>query len=329
MKGRTQWTMLFLRVALGAGTLWIAAEARAQEQRGFTAIERFVDGEVQLRLATTSRYRIDVSTNLNGWEPLLSAERQSTQHLDAGAVYRSNRFYAVRDYSETNAITGDHFATEQGEVIVRPVNHASFVMQWNGMMIYNDPVTASALVNAIYASLPKADLILVSHTHSDHFSAATIGAVRATNGVIIAPQAVFNGLSAALRSSTIVLTNGVSTNVNGVRVEAVPAYNGNHARGSGNGYVVTIGGKRFYMAGDTGDVPEMRALQNIDVAFLCMNVPFTMNVTAAASATRDFRPRVLYPYHYRNQDGTFANINELKRLIGTEHGIEVRTRPWY
>ena len=328
MKCRMRWTTLLL-VAAFCGDGPKISQSCAQEQRGFTSIDRLANSEIQLRLASTSRYRIDVSTNLSGWEPLLSAERQTTQHLDGGAVYRSNRFYAVREYAPSHAITGDHFATEQGEVIMRPVNHASFVMQWNGMMIYNDPVTANAQVGTVYSSLPKADLILVSHTHSDHFSAATIGAVRATNGVIIAPQAVFNALSAALRSSTIVLTNGAATNVNGVRVEAVPAYNGNHARGSGNGYVVTIGGKRFYMAGDTGDVAEMRALQNIDVAFLCMNVPFTMNVTAAASAARDFRPRVLYPYHYRNQDGTFANINGLKRLIGTEHGIEVRTRPWY
>jgi L-ascorbate metabolism protein UlaG (beta-lactamase superfamily) len=169
----------------------------------------------------------------------------------------------------------------------------------------------------------------VSHTHGDHFNASTIGFVRANDGVIIAPQAVYNQMSATLRAATIVLPNNRSTNVLGMTIEAVPAYNQNHPVGSGNGYVVTIGGKRFYMAGDTGDTPEMRALQNIDVAFLCMNIPFTMNVTSAASAARAFRPRVLYPYHYRNQDGSFANLNQLKTLIGRDHPIEVRVRDWY
>jgi L-ascorbate metabolism protein UlaG (beta-lactamase superfamily) len=302
-----------------------AIHCSAQELTGFRSIQRLTNHEVQLRLNSTSSYRIHVSTNLNAWEPLVTAARQSTQYLDSGAPYRTNRFYSVNEVTGTNVLTGDHIVTSDGEVIVRPVNHASFVMRWKETMIYNDPVGA----NSLYSAFAKADLILVSHTHSDHFSPSTLAFVRGTNGVIIAPQAVYNGLSATLRAATIVLTNGASTNVNGIHIEAVPAYNGNHARGTGNGYVVTIGGKRFYMAGDTGDVPEMRALQNIDVAFLCMNVPFTMNVAAAASAARDFRPRILYPYHYRNQDGTFANITELKRQIGTEHGIEVRTRTWY
>ena len=300
------------------------ARSYAQEQQGFSSI-RFTNSEVQLQLSTTSRYRIDLSTNLLQWQPLVSAPPQNSAYLDSGAVYSSNRFYLINQYADTNALTGDHFLTDDGEVIVRPVNHASFVMQWEETMIYNDPVGA----NSLYSAFPKANLILVSHTHGDHFAAATLSFVRATNGIIIAPQAVYNQLSGASRTATIVLTNGASTNVLGINVEAVPAYNSNHPRGSGNGYVVTIGGKRFYMAGDTGDVVEMRALQNIDVAFLCMNIPFTMNVSAAASAARDFRPRVLYPYHYRNQDGTYANLSELKRLIGTEHGIEVRVRNWY
>lgn len=303
------------------GLAWLAA----QDRPSFTDISRQTNSEVQLRLASTSTYRISVSTNLNTWEPLLSSPPQNTQHLDSAAPFITNRFYFLQEVSGTNTITGDHFVTLEGEVIVRPVNHASFVMQWRERMIYNDPVGA----NSLYSAFPKADLILVSHTHGDHFSASTLNLVRRTNGVIIAPQAVYNQLSGALRSATIVLTNGQSTNVLGMGIEAVPAYNGNHPRGIGNGYVLTIGGKRFYMAGDTGDVAEMRALQDIDVAFLCMNVPFTMTVTAAASAARDFKPKVLYPYHYRNQDNTFANLNELKRLIGTDHGIEVRTRKWY
>ena len=309
---------------IGLLILPLAIQLALAQQPGFTKVEQLPKAEIGLRLSSTSRYRIDVSSNLVDWLPFLSAERQSTNHIDSGAFISSNRFYSLTDFSSA-PLTGDHFPTDDGEVIVRPVNHASFVMSWKNVMIYNDPVGA----NALYAGFPKANLILVSHTHSDHYEAATLNFVRATDGVIIAPQAVYNQMSALLRGVTIILPNNASTNVLGVGIEAVPAYNQNHPVGAGNGYVVTIGGKRFYMAGDTGNTPEMRALQNIDVAFLCMNVPYTMNITAAANAVSAFRPRVLYPYHYRNQDGTFANLEQLKDLIGRDHPIEVRLRKWY
>jgi len=139
-------------------------------------------------------------------------------------------------------------------------------------------------------------------------------------------------MSTTLKSRTIILTNGTTTNVLGVGIEAVPAYNltsANHVKGVGNGYVLTIGGRRLYLSGDSEDIPEMRALPGIDVAFVCMNVPFTMPVDKAASAARAFRPRVLYPYHYRNQDSSYANLNALKQQVGTDLGIEVRLRKWY
>ena len=312
-----------LAIALLTITLAEFFSATAQAAQ-FTGIRKLTNNEVQLQITSTSRFRIDLSTNLATWTPLVSAERQSTGYLDGGAPFFTRRFYSLQEFP-TNTIAGDHFATADGEVIVHPVFHASFVMQWKDLVIYNDPDQP----NSLYSALPKANLILISHSHGDHFDAAAINFVRAPDGLLIVPQAVYSQLSTTLRTAAIVLTNGASTNDFGMQIEAIPAYNSNHARGAGNGYVVTIGGKRFYMAGDTGDIPEMRALQNIDVAFLCMNIPFTMNVTAAASAARDFRPRVLYPYHYRNQDGTFANINDLKRLIGTDAGIEVRQRDWY
>jgi L-ascorbate metabolism protein UlaG (beta-lactamase superfamily) len=136
-------------------------------------------------------------------------------------------------------------------------------------------------------------------------------------------------MASTFRNNTIVLTNGASTNVLGIHIEAVPAYNANHALGSGNGYVLTIGGKRLYMAGDTGNTPEMRALTNIDVAFLCMNLPFTMSVSDATNAVRAFRPKVVYPYHYRNQGGDTANAATFKQWLGTDLGVEVRLRKWY
>ena len=129
------------------------------------------------------------------------------------------------------------------------------------------------------------------------------------------------------------LANGERTEVAGIAIEAVPAYNTTlgkekfHPKGRDNGYVLTMGGKKVYVAGDTEDTPEMRALKDIDVAFLPMNLPYTMSVEKAAEAIRAFKPRVAYPYHYRSGDGTKANLEELKRLVG--EGSEIRARDWY
>jgi L-ascorbate metabolism protein UlaG (beta-lactamase superfamily) len=210
-------------------------------------------------------------------------------------------------------------------VVIRPLYHASFVMAWNGLTIYNDPDSPTSL----YTGLPKADLILISHSHGDHWDSAAVNALTNTTTRIIAPQAVYNAMTTIQKNLTTILGNGQSATVLGMTIDAIPAYNGNHPTGSGNGYVVTIGGKRLYMAGDTGDIAEMRALTNIDVAFVCMNTPFTMNVDQGISAIRQFRPRVAYPYHYRNQDGSFADLNKLKSQVGYDLGIEVRLRKWY
>jgi L-ascorbate metabolism protein UlaG (beta-lactamase superfamily) len=129
-----------------------------------------------------------------------------------------------------------------------------------------------------------------------------------------------------------VLPNGASTNLLDLTIEAMPAYNltaSLHAKGAGNGYVVALGGKRIYLSGDTEDIPEMRALRDIDVAFVSMNLPYTMSVPKAVSAVREFRPKVVYPYHYRNADRSLADLEGFKQQVGTDLGIEVRLRPWY
>ncbi len=222
-------------------------------------------------------------------------------------------------------VPGDHLVTGDGEVVIQPRNHATFVMQWNGKMIYFDPASTAS-----YAGLPKADLILLTHNHSDHFSTASIDAVRGPGAVIIAPQTTYNSLTPAQRAIATVLGYGASMNVQGMAVEAVFAYNSYHSPlGFGNGYVLTIGGRRIYISGDTSNAPEIRTLTNIDVAFICMNQPYTMTVAEATNVVRAIRPKVVYPYHYRDSNGATANASVFKQWLGTDLGIEVRLRSWY
>jgi L-ascorbate metabolism protein UlaG (beta-lactamase superfamily) len=237
--------------------------------------------------------------------------------------------------AQGKGIPGDQVPTDNGALVIHPVNHATFLMQWNGKTIYVDPVGGIKP----FADLPKPDLMLVTHIHFDHFDPATLAALIPAGGqpVIVAPKTVVEKLPETLRGKTRVkvLANGEKTEVAGVAIEAVPAYNATpgkerfHPKGRDNGYVLTMGGTRVYIAGDTEDTAEMRALKGIDIAFLPMNLPYTMSVPKAADAIRQFRPRIIYPYHYRSGDGTKANLEELKRLVGEKSGMEIRSRDWY
>lgn len=313
-------------LVLGTAAAGLVLLFAAQEGPGFRSIQTTGTREIALEVTGGSggATRIETSTNLRDWEGFrtLPGAALSVQ-TDSAAPFHVTRFYRARELSGTNWLTGDHLPTDQGDVVIRPINHATFVLQWEGKTIYNDPVGASS----VFQGVPRADLVLVSHSHGDHFNSSTIEAIRKTNAMIVVPQAVYNSLSAAGKSVAMVLTNGARAQVLGLTIEAVPAYNANHSKGTGNGYVLTIGGRRIYASGDTEDVPEMRRLESIDVAFLCMNVPFTMSVERAASAVREFRPKVVYPYHYRNQDSTFANLKLFQSQVGSE--TEVRLRKWY
>ena len=232
-------------------------------------------------------------------------------------------------------LSGDQIATDKGVLVIHPIHHATFVMQWNGKTVYVDPVGGAKP----FADLPKPDVMLVTHIHGDHFDAATLEAVvpAGSQTIIVAPKTVAEKIPGSLRSKTKVkvLANKEKIEAAGIAIEAVPAYNITagkekfHPKGRDNGYVLTMGGMKIYIAGDTEDIPEMRALKGIDIAFLPMNLPYTMSVAKAADAIREFKPKIVYPYHYRSGDKTKADLEELKRLVGQESGVEIRVREWY
>jgi L-ascorbate metabolism protein UlaG (beta-lactamase superfamily) len=220
----------------------------------------------------------------------------------------------------------DSIATEDGALKILPINHATLALQWKDRTMCVDPVGDAKA----FRGLPKPDLILLTDIHGDHLSKETLAELAGPETKLVAPLAVAEQLPSELRNRATVLTNGQTGELLGIKIEAIPMYNITaerlkfHTKGRGNGYVLTLGGKRIYLSGDTEDIPEMLALKNIDVAFLCMNLPYTMTVEQAARAVRAFKPRVVYPYHYRGSD-----LNKFKDLVGMGAGVEVRLRDWY
>lgn len=221
-----------------------------------------------------------------------------------------------------NARPAQTFQTSAGEVKIVPIFHASLLIEGGGKNIYIDPAKPSN-----FSGLPPADLILVTDIHGDHMDPDSIAQVSKTGTEIFAPPAVVKTVSSASP-----ISNGETKTWNGWSIEAIPMYNIQrgpapgqlyHTKGRGNGCVLTYGGKRFYFSGDTENIPEMRALKNIDVAFVCMNLPYTMPPDEAAEAVKAFHPKIVIPYHYRGSDLTVFQ----KDLEGT--GIEVRILDWY
>jgi L-ascorbate metabolism protein UlaG (beta-lactamase superfamily) len=215
----------------------------------------------------------------------------------------------------------DVFTAAGGDLEITFIGHGSLIFSHGGKVIHVDPVSAEA----DYTKLPKADLIAVTHDHSDHLDAAALAALKKPG-----TETVAGPTCAGKAAGAVILKNDQSRKVQGIAIEAVPAYNIRHMRapghpfhpkGEGNGYVFTFGDKRVYVAGDTENIPEMADLKNIDIAFLPMNLPYTMTPEMVADAARVFRPKVLYPYHYGDTDAT-----KLVELLKGEKGIEVRVR---
>jgi L-ascorbate metabolism protein UlaG (beta-lactamase superfamily) len=221
-------------------------------------------------------------------------------------------------------------ATGKGPLVIHPIEHASFVMKWNDKTIAVDPVGGGNP----FIDLGPADLILITDIHGDHLSVETVAILAKIEAVIICPAAVAEKFPGADRDRLTVLANGESAEWGEATIEAIAAYNltperqNFHAKGRGNGYVLTLGGTRIYISGDTEDVPEMRALENIDAAFVCMNLPYTMDVEAAADAVLEFKPKVVFPYHYRGKGG-MSDLDQFQSLVARDPGIEVRLLEWY
>lgn len=227
------------------------------------------------------------------------------------------------------AHAGDSFATDSGEIKVFPVDHASFVMTTPAGTVYNDPVGDPAM----YADFPAADLILVTHEHGDHFNAETLAALMGDATVLLVNPAVAEKLPEDLKARATVLANGEDALVGKIDVRAIPAYNTTedrkkfHPEGRDNGYVLTIDGFRVYISGDTEGTREMMALTDIDLAFVCMNLPFTMDAEAAAEAVAAFKPTYVYPYHYRGRDGGTQDPEAFAAAVGD--ATEVKMGDWY
>jgi len=224
----------------------------------------------------------------------------------------------------------DTIATQMGPLIVNPILHASLILSVSDLTIYIDPSNADN-----YKGLAQPDIILITDIHGDHFDLKTIDAVKKSSTVLIVPQVVADKLPDADKVHLSILKNNDQIRQSGISIRAIPMYNlpespnAMHTKGRGNGYVLGIGGKLIYISGDTQGIPEMRSLKNIDVAFICMNLPYTMDIKEAADAVLAFKPRIVYPYHYRGSNG-MSDVSAFKSLVeaGDPH-IDVRLRNWY
>jgi len=223
--------------------------------------------------------------------------------------------------AEEKKLEEDVIKAEQGDLKITFIGHGTLMFTWQDRVTHVDPVSREA----DYAKLPKADLVLITHEHGDHLDPKALELIRKAE-----TKTVLTRICAEKVAGGLVMKNGDVRTVDGLKIEAVPAYNvvhkrpdGNpfHPKGNGNGYVVTFGKLRVYIAGDTENIPEMKNLKKIDIAFLPMNLPYTMTPEMVADAARTFEPKILYPYHYGQTDP-----NELVKLLADDKSIEVRIR---
>lgn len=224
-----------------------------------------------------------------------------------------------------------YMTTKPEEINIIPINHASFILIQKDQVVYVDPVGG----HEAFSDQEKPDYILITDIHGDHFEPSTLESMVLDSTIIIIPKALKEKLPAIKYKEVIVMNNGDTEDLEAFSIEAIPMYNLReealkyHEKGRGNGYVLNWEGQRIYISGDTEDIPEMRQLENIDIAVVCMNLPYTMTVESAASAVLDFKPKKVYPYHYRGTDG-MSDVDKFKAIVNeaNEH-IEVVQLDWY
>ena len=233
---------------------------------------------------------------------------------------------------QTHATTPSTISIKKdSDTKIIPIEHATFILQIKKHTIYVDPVGGAEA----FTNQKEPNLILITDIHPDHLNIETLEAITKNHTAIIAPQAVVDKLPDDLKKQSFVLSNGETKDYAHIKIEAIPMYNLRpealkfHAKGRGNGYVLNNEDERIYISGDTEDIPEMRALEHIDIAFVCMNLPYTMPVDKAAAAVLDFKPVEVIPYHYRGTDG-LSDVNAFKNLVETKNNsIKVTLLDWY
>lgn len=228
-------------------------------------------------------------------------------------------------------VAADLKMSELEKISIMPISHASTALKWEDKIIYSDPVGGAVL----YQQVPVPDVVFVTDIHQDHFDAETLTSILKDQTTLIVPQAVYDELPEGINSEVVILKNGESVIRHGFKFVAVPMYNlpesadSFHTKGRGNGYIIEKNKARVYFAGDTSGTPEMKALKDIDAAFIPMNLPFTMTVEQAAEAVLVFKPKIVYPYHYRGNEG-LSDVAKFKEIVeGADKGVEVVQFDWY
>ena len=238
---------------------------------------------------------------------------------------------AVLGSAFAQSTAADQLPTSNGPLMIQPIFHGTIAFRWDKKTIFVDPYNGEKG----FEGLPIPDLILITDIHPDHLDLKTLEEIETSKATFVVPQAVADQLPEDLKKKVVVLANGKNTIQSGISITAIPMYNlpessdAMHTKGRGNGYTLSMGGKVVYISGDTEDIPEMKNLKNVDVAFVCMNLPYTMDINQAANAVLAFKPKVVYPYHYRGKDG-LSDTEAFKMLVNTaDPKIEVRLRDWY
>jgi L-ascorbate metabolism protein UlaG (beta-lactamase superfamily) len=241
-------------------------------------------------------------------------------------IFFTTFLLASATLSGQEVFESDVFKTSEGDLKITMIGHGTLMMQWNDRVIHIDPVSREA----DYTQLPDADLILVTHQHGDHLDAKAIAEIHKKSTKLIMTPVCLAQLKPDASMGVLVMKNGDRTEFDGINISAIPAYNivhkrengvAYHPQGEGNGYVLNFGGKNILIAGDTENIPEIKALKNIEVAFLPMNLPYTMTPEMVADAAKAFKPKVLYPYHFGNTD-----TGKLVELLKDSPDTEVRIR---